>query len=328
MDASAPSLWIVSDGKAGHETLALGVAETLGLQPDVRRIRTDGLWAGLAPYGPPAPGSVGGGDAQFGPPWPSMVIAVGRCTMPYAAAIKRKARDETFVMALQNPVISPKNFDLVWAPEHDRLEGPNVISTITGPHRLSSKAIAAAAKDYAPQLKDLPQKKVAVLVGGPTRAFRFAEMEARLLCSQLDQLGPDIGFLITTSRRTPKEVTDVLSVWAKMRPCRFWTGEGPNPYLGYLGVSDAIVVTCDSVNMLGEAVSTGKPVYVFSPPARDEHKAEKFFRLQDAIAATGATRRLVGKLESWSYPPLDANRQIATAVRTRLSERGVKLPSY
>jgi uncharacterized protein len=325
MEVTTPSLWIVSDGKAGHETLALGIAETLGLKPEIRRIRTDGFWAGLAPYGPPPPGSVGSEDAAFAPPWPTMAIAVGRCTMPYAAAIKRASKGESFVMALQNPVISPQNFDLVWAPAHDRLDGPNVISTVTGPHRLSSKAVEAAGRDYQATLTDFPAKKIVVLVGGPTRAYRFGEMEARLLCAQLDGLGENLGYLITTSRRTPKEVSDVLQTWAKGRPSRFWAGEGSNPYLGYLGVADAIVVTSDSVNMLGEAVSTGKPVYVFSAPIRDERRAAKFQRLQDAIAETGATRRLVGRLDSWRYAPLDANKQIASVVRARLTERGVNI---
>jgi hypothetical protein len=321
-------LWAVSDGRTGHESLALGVAETLGLKPEIKRVRTDGFWAALAPFGPPPPGSVGSEGAAFAPPWPSIVIGVGRCSMPYLTAIKKASGGASFVMALQNPVISPKNFDLVWAPAHDRLEGENVITSITGPHRLSAQAVAAAGVDYAKQLAGFPQQKVAVLVGGPTPAYRFGEMEARLLCAQLDQLGQDIGFLITTSRRTPKEVSDAIKAWARNRKAKFWSGEeGPNPYLGYLGAADAIVVTSDSANMLGEAASTGKPIYIFQAPEKDLKRSEKFVRLQEAIQAAGAARRLVGKLETWSYEPLDANKFIASALRARLVDRGVILPA-
>lgn len=328
MTDAATRLLVVSDGRTGHENLALGVAETLGLKPEIKRVRTDGFWAALAPYGPPPPGSVGPNGTAFAPPWPSIVIGVGRCSMPYLTAIRKASGGASFVMALQNPVISPKNFDLVWAPAHDRLEGDNVISTVTGPHRLSAQAVAAAGVEYSRQLAGFPEKKVAVLIGGPTPAYRFAEMEARLLCAQLDQLGQDIGFLITTSRRTPKEVSQVVQAWARGRKAKFWSGEeGPNPYLGYLGVADAIVVTSDSANMLGEAASTGKPLYVFQAPERDGRRAQKFVRLQEAIQAAGASRRLVGKLESWSYAPLDANKQIAAALRARLTERGVMLPA-
>jgi len=327
MTGASTRLWVVSDGRTGHENLALGVADTLGVKPEIKRVRTDGFWAALAPFGPPPPGSVGPVGAAFAPPWPSIVIGVGRCAMPYLTAIKKASGGASFVMALQNPVVSPKNFDLVWAPAHDGLEGDNVISSITGPHRLSAQAVAAAGADYAKQLAGFPAKKVAVLIGGPTPAYRFAEMEARLLCAQLDQLGQDIGFLITTSRRTPKDVSQVVKAWANGHKAKFWSGEeGPNPYLGYLGVADAIVVTSDSANMLGEAASTGKPIYVFQAPEKDLKRAEKFVRLQEAIQQAGAARRLVGKLESWTYEPLDANSFIVSALLSRLAERGVALP--
>ena len=327
MSGAETRLWVVSDGRTGHENLALGVAETLGLKPEIKRVRTDGFWAALAPFGPPPAGSVGKNGSVAAPPWPALVIGVGRCAMPYLTAIRKESGGASFVMALQNPVVSPKNFDLVWAPAHDELEGDNVISSITGPHRLSPQAVAAAGADYAKQLAGFPARKVAVLLGGPTPAYRFGEMEARLLCAQLDQLGQDIGFLITTSRRTPKEVTDVVKAWANARKAKFWSGEeGPNPYLGYLGVADAIVVTSDSANMLGEAASTGKPIYVFQAPEKDLKRAAKFARLHDAIQTAGASRRLMGALDSWTYEPLDANRFIAAALRSRLAERGVNLP--
>ncbi|KAJ7534703.1 hypothetical protein O6H91_13G106100 [Diphasiastrum complanatum] len=41
-----------------------------------------------------------------------------------------------------------------------------------------------------------------------------------------------------------------------------WDGRGPNPHLGHLAWGDAFVLTADSVSMLSESCSTGKPVYV------------------------------------------------------------------
>ncbi len=41
------------------------------------------------------------------------------------------------------------------------------------------------------------------------------------------------------------------------------TAKPTRPYFGILGAADALVVTCDSVNMLGEAAFTGKPLYAW-----------------------------------------------------------------
>jgi hypothetical protein len=43
-----------------------------------------------------------------------------------------------------------------------------------------------------------------------------------------------------------------------------WQGPSEdNPFHGYLGLSDEIVVTADSVSMLAEACATGRPVHLF-----------------------------------------------------------------
>src|SRR5262249_1170230 len=42
-----------------------------------------------------------------------------------------------------------------------------------------------------------------------------------------------------------------------------WAARGDNPYLAFLGLADAIIVTGDSISMLAEACATGKPVHIF-----------------------------------------------------------------
>ena len=40
------------------------------------------------------------------------------------------------------------------------------------------------------------------------------------------------------------------------------TNDQPNPYPGILATADAVIVTSDSINMVSEAASTGKPVLI------------------------------------------------------------------
>jgi len=72
-----------------------------------------------------------------------------------------------------------------------------------------------------------------------------------------------MGFLITASRRTPPEALVAFKITLGETPAYFWNGLGDNPYLGFLGLADFLLVTTDSVSMISEALMTGKPVYTF-----------------------------------------------------------------
>src|SRR3546814_11848216 len=78
-----------------------------------------------------------------------------------------------------------------------------------------------------------------------------------------------------------------------------WDGDGPNPYLGFLGFADAVVVTSDSVNMVSEAAATGKPVHVFHL----DGGSDKFTRFPDATTARGITRPFADTNGAWTYTP-------------------------
>ena len=82
--------WIVSDGKAGMENQCLGLAETLGVEPAVKRIQVRKPWRWLPPSLMPAPLSAldSGGD-RLAPPWPDLLIASGRLAVAPAIAVRR-----------------------------------------------------------------------------------------------------------------------------------------------------------------------------------------------------------------------------------------------
>jgi mitochondrial fission protein ELM1 len=72
-----------------------------------------------------------------------------------------------------------------------------------------------------------------------------------------------------------------------------------------------VIVTNDSINMTSEAATTGKPVHVVNWAAL----APKHRRFHDALAAAGITRPFAGRLEQWSYAPLDDTARAAERVR-------------
>ncbi|MCM8764435.1 MAG: mitochondrial fission ELM1 family protein, partial [Candidatus Omnitrophica bacterium] len=89
---------------------------------------------------------------------------------------------------------------------------------------------------------------------------------AKLLFGVLKKLSDStFVFLITASRRTPEELIRFLrnnSREINLAYCEFPGTKHGLHYFGILGVCDILFVTEDSVTMISEACSTGKPVII------------------------------------------------------------------
>ncbi|MDX1711409.1 MAG: mitochondrial fission ELM1 family protein [Rhodovibrionaceae bacterium] len=315
------SCWIVSDGKAGIEGPCLGLAEALGVEPEVKRIDVRAPWRWLPPnLWPAALSAPGPAGDRLSPPWPDLVIANGRKAMAPAAAIRRASGGRAFVVVLQAPQMRLDAFDLVIAPKHDRLEGANVFSVQGSITRIRPETLSEEAERFAGELKPLPRPRVAVLIGGTSKVHRMDMESACNLAEGLARMAREegCGLMITASRRTGKEAFALIREALADLPAVLWDGTGPNPYFAYLGAADAIVVTEDSVNMVSEAATTGKPVLV----AALSGGSAKFRRFHADMAAAGITRPFHGRLDEWSYTPLDEAGRAAAEVARRLAQRG------
>lgn len=312
----ATTCWIITDGKAGDEGQCLGVAEALGLSPELRHVAPRAPWAWLAPWGPvdprEAPGREGGPLAG---PLPDIAIASGRRAVPALAAVKRASGGKTFTVFLKDPRTGRGAADFIWVPAHDRLRGPNVLATVTSPHRITAERIAAARAKPDPRLADLPRPRVALLLGGDSRGHRFSGEDIVRLTAQVAALAQTgAGLMATASRRTPGALREGVKSIVRSKGGFFWDGEGDNPYVPMLGLADAVVATADSTNMVGEACATGRPVLVFEPSERRPGSASRVSGQIIALKALGAVRSFQGRLESYAYPALDSTPEIASAI--------------
>ncbi|HEX7776635.1 MAG TPA: mitochondrial fission ELM1 family protein, partial [Parvibaculum sp.] len=195
----------------------------------------------------------------------------------------------------------------------------NVISTLVSPHRLTTERLRAEATRIAPAVGHLPHPRIAVLLGGTNAVYTFSEATAARVGAQLAGLADHAhaGLMVTPSRRTGEAQSRIIGEHLAGKTAVMWDGAGENPYFGYLGQADAVVVTCDSVNMVGEALFTGKPVYVIEL----DGGSPKFRRFLDGVYAYGAARPFAGRLESWEYAPLNATHEIADAIRRAMNMR-------
>ncbi|NNM73084.1 mitochondrial fission ELM1 family protein [Enterovirga aerilata] len=306
------SAWVLTDGKAGDETQCLAVAERLGLSPEIRRVAPGAPFAWLMPWGPIDPRErAGRPGSPVAPPFPDLAIASGRRAVPYLRAVKRLSGGRSFTVFLKDPRTGPGAADLVWAPSYDRIEGPNVVRTLTAPHRFSPERLEAARARPDPRLSALPAPRAAVLAGGDSRHGAFSTRDVARLAGQLRSLAAGgVSLMITTSRRTPPGLAAELRALARDGRGFLWDGTGENPYASMLALADAIVVTADSVNMLSEAVATGAPVLVFEP----EGGVGRLGRFLAELKSAGLVKSFGGKLECYAYEKLDSTPVIAQAV--------------
>jgi hypothetical protein len=139
----------------------LGLAEALGATPDIRRISPHHPYDWLAPFGPPDPRDA----AAFAPPYPDICIAAGRRTIPALRRLKHDSGGRTFTVYLNAPATGLRTADLIVAPRHDRFTGPNVVTPLTPPNRITAEGLAHARAAPDPRIAALPCPRAAMLIG-------------------------------------------------------------------------------------------------------------------------------------------------------------------
>lgn len=284
--------WILSDGKAGTEGQAIGLAKALGLDYTLFRLQAKWSWKYLPAWmwWKPLQHVTPDLSQALLTSKPDIIIAGGRITAMPAKYLRNT--HGAFTIFILNPYIPAKHFDLVICPQHDHLKGDNVIEVMGALHRLTEATLKEGHKDFKATFQDFPSPRIAVLVGGNTKHVKFTETYVKRLVTHLQALATESGgsILMTTSRRTPAECVKVLkeSLETSGIPFYFWDGNAPNPYMGLLSWGDAIVVTGDSASMAAEAAFTGKPVYIYDVPGNPQ----KFQEFHQALYTAGYAKPL------------------------------------
>ncbi len=310
--------WVISDGKAGDEAQCLGVLERLGLTAEIRRVRPRKLFTLAMPWGPIDPAEAPDRPGSpIAPPWPDIAVASGRRTVAYLRRVRKEAGGRTLTVFLKDPSTGADTAETIWVPQHDRLRGPNVLATLTSPHRISPERLASA-RGQAPAWLREGRPGIGVILGGNSKHHRFTEADIDRLVKALQALARGgANLVVTPSRRTPAALAEAVRALCAETGGFFWDGTGENPYIAILAHADHLVVTADSVNMLGEAAATGKPIHLFTPSG-GHRKISSFV---NGLERHGAVRPLTDRLETWSYEPLDATPAIAVAVAKAFAQR-------
>lgn len=251
-----PVIWALLGDKTGDNNQLRALAELIGLPFEAKQLSYNLLRA-VPPrlLGTSLLSLTSEARRQLRPPWPDLVIAIGRRSVATARWLKKRHGAKLVLMG--HPRVDPRHFDLVITtrqypvPRHD-----NVILLPMSMSRLGERP--ATNQSEATLLDALPRPHLVLALGGPTK---YWELDAMVVGQAVDDLlarAKRLGgtLLAIGSRRTPAEV--VATVRDKV-------GERliENPAIRFatlLHDADEIFVTADSISMLSEAIQTGKPI--------------------------------------------------------------------
>ena len=252
---TAPRIWVLLGPRTGDNNQALALAEALGLPFETRTLAYNALQA-LSVWLPPTAMTLDQASRQhLQAPWPDLVIAIGRRSVPVARWIRKQNEGRTKLVRIGHPRIDPKLFDLVITTrQYPVPPGENVVLLPLAMSRFSTPP--TPTPEEADWLADLPRPRRLLAIGGATK---YWSLSAERVADVVVSLGQRPGSLIVaTSRRTDPRIAEAARALLTAS-ARLVEGSFPRfPVL--LNSADEIFVTGDSISMLSEAILTGKPV--------------------------------------------------------------------
>jgi mitochondrial fission protein ELM1 len=266
------------------------------------------------------------------PPWPDLVLTVGRRPSMAALWIREQSAGHTRIVLVGKPSGLLHRFDLVILSAEVQIPAYRNVLKIGLPlMRVRRDAVEAEAEAWHPRLASLPRPLVAVLVGGPTHPFVYKRGVVERLVRLARETVADGGTpYFTTSRRTPQALVDELRAALPSEAQVFaWTPDASdNPYAALLGSADAVVVTGDSLSMIVEVVRLGKPLAIFPLPfgwwgAIDQRRRSLARWLFAPPAATSGARLRAGLGRAAHRAGLLSHTRDFRAVHDFLIERGL-----
>jgi hypothetical protein len=232
-------------------------------------------------------------------PWPDLVLLAHHRNEAVARWIRRRSGGRAKLVLLGRPWLPASMFDLVvTTPQYGLAPRDNVLQNALPLHPVSRERLAAAAGRWRPRVAHLPGPYVTVLVGGSSGPYVLDEAAATRLGREVSALARRLGgsVLVTTSARTSAAATEALfAAIAAPALLHRWRPDQPdNPYLGFIGLAERVVVTADSISMIAEACASGRPVQLFDLPAAGP------LAMRDAAPAP-LPERLRHRVLGWLY---------------------------
>jgi len=246
-------LWIVGDGKPGHENQSFGLAEALARLTPVELHHL--------PVAPEAPVFLRWRDAYRRAnalPEPDLILGAGHATHTVLLALARRTGAPCAV--LMKPSLPAALFDVCLVPVHDLRGDPpaNVLPTLGALNRV---AVPTAG----------PRPGRLLLIGGPSANHGWDGDAVLDAIGEILAAAPGESWELTDSRRTPDGFRAALR--ARFPQIAFFPHEetGRDWLPARLAAAGETWVSEDSVSMIHEALSSGSKVGLLPVPRLKPH---------------------------------------------------------
>ena len=247
-----------------------------------------------------------------------VIISCGRKSIIPSIHLKKISNKKVFNIHIQDPKVRLDNFDFIVAPEHDDIQGQNVIKTKGAIHYLTENEINEN-KNYLNSFIKKDEREVwALILGGPTKYYDYSTKNLKYIFSIIYKLLQKHNFqlVVIPSMRTPTRTIDFANEYFGENHTIIKNVD-KKAYLSALAISKNIIVTCDSSSMISEAALTGKPIYVANIlPKRNDKRFQKFRNL---FRELNITRNLGEDIENWSYQSLDETNRVAKIIKEKIN---------
>ena len=302
---------LLTEGMHGMISQVEGLAKALNLEFIHEKIEINSFWKMIPPKLTPAKDFVFKNNIleKF-----NIVISCGRKSVIPSIFLKKKFGNKIMNIHIQDPKVSLNNFDFVIAPEHDNLDGINVLKTKGAIHYLTELELEENIDYLKPRIKK--KKLIVFIVGGPNKYYDFNDKIIDKIFDKTKKNFIDKGYqlIFIPSMRTPQRIINKAQ--------NFFDDDqiiisdiDKKAYLSSLSLADHIIVTCDSTSMISEAAMTGKPIYVAQMPAIKKNiRFQKFFELFKSL---DIIKNLEDKVEEWNYKKLNETRRISRYIEKK-----------
>tara|TARA_Y100001970_G_scaffold119714_1_gene148483 strand:- start:218 stop:1168 length:951 start_codon:yes stop_codon:yes gene_type:complete len=303
---------LLTEGMHGMISQVEGLAKALDLDFIHEKIELNGFWKLIPPKITPVKNFVFKNkiNKKF-----NIVISCGRKSVIPSIYLKKKYRNKIMNIHIQDPKVSLENFDFIVAPEHDGLDGKNVLKSKGAIHYLRANELNENINYLKPQMNK--EKIVTLIVGGPNKYYDYNLSIIEEIFKKVSKNFINNGYqlIFIPSMRTPKRVIDLAKNYFDNNQVII-TKVDKKAYLSSLKLSDYIVVMCDSTSMISEAAMTGKPIYVAQMnPIKKNDRFKKFFELFKSL---NIIKDLENSLEKWSYEKLNETDKISGYIKQQL----------
>lgn len=302
--AVRPRVWLVLGDKKGDNGQVYTIKDALDWPCELRHIQMlEEFVFGKPKVGPTLYHIDRERSDALEPPWPDLIITVGRRPANVALWIRQQSGGQTRIVLVGKPSGMMDQFDLIVASSENRFPPMANVLPVTLPlMRVDEEAVAAAAIQWKSRLVVLPRPLIGVMVGGPTGPYVFNESVVRQLLKVATDIRARGGTpYFTTSRRTPAQVVRELRQRLP-QGCEFyeWSADAAdNPYKGLLGLADGFMVTGDSISMMVEVVRLRKPLAILSLPTSMLGTIDQSRRSLARWLFKPVTNSLAGRLRGW-----------------------------